>query len=62
MTLPIKTITSVLNVLTDIITSITTHPIGVAAIPVIMSISTHKIVVILYIFTLLHQLLKHKIS
>ena len=47
MTLPIKTITSVQKVTTYIITSIAAHLIGLA---VIMSVSTFKTTVILYIF------------
>ena len=47
MTLPIKTITSVLKVSTDIITN--NCPIGLAAILAIMSVSTFKTAVILYL-------------
>jgi hypothetical protein len=39
---------SVLKALTDIITNISAHPIGLAEILVIMSVSTFNIVVILY--------------
>ena len=49
MTSPIKTITSVLKVSIDITTSITVHPIGLAAILAIMSVSTSKTAVILYL-------------
>jgi hypothetical protein len=49
LTSPIKTITSVLKILTYIITSITARPVGFAEIVVIMSVSTFKTDVILYI-------------
>ena len=48
MTLPIKTITSVLKVLTHIITSITARPIRLVFILVIMSVSTFKTAMILF--------------
>ena len=46
----IKTLTSVLKLSTDIITSITVRLIGLFAILVIMSVSTFKTAIILYIF------------
>jgi hypothetical protein len=49
MTSPIKTITSVLKALTDIITNNPALPIGLVEILVIMSVSTFKSFVILYI-------------
>jgi hypothetical protein len=49
MTSPIKTITSVLKAWIDIITNITDRPIALTEILVIMSASTFKIAVILYI-------------
>ena len=49
---PIKTIMSVLKALTDIITNIPTRSIGLAEILVIMSISTFKIAVILYVLNI----------
>jgi len=49
MTSPIKTITSVLKASTDIITNIPVCPIGLAEILAIMSVSTFKIYVILYL-------------
>ena len=48
MTLPIKTIVSVVKVLTFIITSISTHPIRLAAILVKMSFLNFAIANILY--------------
>ena len=51
MILPIKTITSVVNVSTYIITGITAHLIGLAVILEIMSVSTFKSAIILYIYT-----------
>ena len=48
-TIPIKTITLVLKVLTYIIPSISTHPIGLAVILTIMSVSTFTTAVILYV-------------
>jgi hypothetical protein len=48
ITLSIKATTSVLKVLTYIITSITTHPIRLAVILAIMSVSTFNSDVILY--------------
>ena len=45
----IKTITPVLKILTYIITSIAAHPVGFAEIVVLMSVSTFKTAVILYI-------------
>jgi hypothetical protein len=41
-TLPIKTITSILKVSTNIITSIAAHSNGLAAIQAIMSVTTFK--------------------
>ena len=52
MMLPVKTMTLVLKVSTYITTSITARPIRLAAILVIMSISTLKWTVILYVFFL----------
>jgi len=49
MTSTIKTITPVLKALTDIITNMPAHPIGLAEILAIMSVLTFKIVVILYL-------------
>ena len=49
MTSPIKTIASVLTASTDIITNIPARPIRLTEILVIMSVSTFKIAVILYI-------------
>ena len=49
MMLPIKTITSVLKVLTYIITNFTAHPKGLAVILVVMSVLTFTTDVILYI-------------
>jgi hypothetical protein len=49
MTLSIKTITSVLKAATDIITNIPSRPIGLAEILAIISVSTFKIAVILYL-------------
>ena len=49
MTLSIKTITSVLKAATDIITNIPSRPIGLAEILAIISVSTFKIDVILYL-------------
>jgi hypothetical protein len=49
LTFPIKTIATVLKVLTYIITSITACPIGLAARLAIMSVSTSVTVIILYI-------------
>ena len=49
MTSPIRTITSVLKSSTDIITNIPAHSIRLAEILAIMSISTFKITVILYL-------------
>jgi hypothetical protein len=49
---PIKTIMSVLKALTDIITNIPARSIGLAEILVIMSISTFKIAVILYVLNI----------
>ena len=46
---PIKTTMSVLKASTDIITNIPSRPIGLAEILAIMSVSTFKIVVILYL-------------
>ena len=48
MTLPIKTVTSVLKVSTNIIISITSHPIRLTAI-VIMFVSNYKTTVVLYL-------------
>jgi hypothetical protein len=50
MTLPIKTITSILKVSTNIITSIAARSNGLAAIQAIMSVTTFKAAVILYIW------------
>jgi len=47
--MPIKTVTSVLKILTYYITSIIAPPVGLTVILVIMSVSTFKTVVILYI-------------
>jgi len=44
ITSPIKTITSVLKVSTDIITSITARPIGLSEILMIMPVSTFRTV------------------
>jgi hypothetical protein len=52
MMAPIKTIMSVLKALTDIITNIPTRSIRLAEILVIMSISTFKIAVILYVLNI----------
>jgi hypothetical protein len=52
MTSPIKTIRSVLKALTDIITNIPARPIELAEILTIMSVSTFKIAIILYLFYL----------
>ena len=49
MTSSIKTIMSVLKTSTDIITNIPAQPIGLAEILAIMSVSTFKIAVILYV-------------
>ena len=49
MMLQLKKITSVLKVLTYIITSTTAHPIGLAAIVRIMSVSTFNTAVILHV-------------
>jgi len=46
---PMKIITSVLKASTDIITNIPPHPIKLAEILMIMSVSTFKIAVILFI-------------
>ena len=48
MTFPIKTVTSVLQVLIYIITSIASPPIRLNVILVIMSVSTFKSAVVLY--------------
>jgi len=53
MTLPIKTITSVLKVSTDIITN--NFPIGFAAILAIMSVSTFKTDVIVFIGNVIRE-------
>jgi hypothetical protein len=50
MTLSMKTITNVFNVLTYIVTSIESCPVGLAVILVLMSVSIFKNAVILYIF------------
>jgi hypothetical protein len=50
MTLPIKTITSILKVSTNIITSIAARSNGLAVIQAIMSVTTFKAAVILYIW------------
>ena len=47
---PIKTIASVLKASTDIITNMPARPVGLAEILAIMSVSTFKITVILYVF------------
>ena len=57
MTSPIKTITSVLKASTEIITNIPAHPIGPTAILMILSVSTFKMSVILYI-SLTHSCLQ----
>jgi hypothetical protein len=49
MALSVKTLTSVLKAATDIITKIPSRPIGLAEILAIMSFSTFKIAVILYL-------------
>ena len=49
MTLPIKTITSVFKISTNIITSIAARSIRLGVIPVIMFVSTFKTDIILYI-------------
>ena len=49
MTSLIKTIMSVLKAMTDIITNIPTRPIRLAGLLAIMSVSTFKIAVILYV-------------
>jgi hypothetical protein len=49
MTSQIKTIISVLKALTDIVINVPAHPIGISEILEIMSVSTFKIVVILYL-------------
>jgi len=49
MALSVKTLTSVLKAATDIITNIPSRPIGLAEILAIMSVSTFKIAVILYL-------------
>jgi hypothetical protein len=49
-----KTIISVLMVSTDIFISILARAIGLAAMPVIMSFSTFKTDVILYVYYILH--------
>jgi len=53
MTSQIKTITSVLKALTYIITNIPARPIGLAEILAIMSVSTFKIAIILYLSVML---------
>ena len=52
MTLPVKIITLVLKVSTSIVISITVHSIRLAAILVIMSVSTFINTVILYFSSL----------
>jgi hypothetical protein len=47
---PLLTITSVLKISTYIITSITAHPVRLAVILAIMSVSTFKTAAILYRF------------
>jgi len=49
LALPIKTITSVLKASTYIITSIEAHPIRLAAVLVIMSVSTYETTVIIFL-------------
>jgi hypothetical protein len=49
----IKTITSMLNFSTYIMTSITAHPIRLTVVLVIMSVSTVKTAVILYIYAII---------
>ena len=49
LTSQIKPITPVLKILTYIITSITAHPVKLATILVIMSVSTFKTDIILYV-------------
>ena len=56
---PIKTIKLVLKASTDIITNIPAHPIGLAEILAIMSVSNFKIAVILYNF---HSAVKFDVS
>lgn len=60
----IKTITPVLKVLTyiNIITSITTHPIRLAAILTIMSVLTFKTAVTLYRFLFTLQIMHENIE
>ena len=49
MTQPMKTITQDLNTSTYTVTNITTRPIGISIIQVIMSVSTFKTAIITYI-------------
>jgi hypothetical protein len=62
MTCLVKTITSVLKASTDIITDIPACPIGLTEVLAIVSVSTFKITVILYVLVCLMLLFLVKLS